>query len=86
MIFNQTVENHEDLLKVVDNMLSEVGVSRSELKGEVTFAGLDPIRPTVLKVGAAGAAVIGVRPIRLKVRPETLMKFKRICSRSSQIA
>ena len=24
MIINQTVENHDDLLKVVDNMLSEV--------------------------------------------------------------
>ena len=63
MIFNQTVENHEDLLKVVDNMLSEVGVSRSELKGKVTFAGMDPIRPTVLKVGAAGAAVIATNAI-----------------------
>jgi len=57
MIINQTVENHDDLLKVIDNLLSEVGVDRKELKGKLTFAGLDPIRPTVLKVGAAGAAV-----------------------------
>jgi crotonobetainyl-CoA:carnitine CoA-transferase CaiB-like acyl-CoA transferase len=63
MIINQTVDNHDDLLKVVDNMLSEVGVERKDLKGEVTFAGLDPIRPTVLKVGAAGAAVIAANAI-----------------------
>ncbi len=63
MIINQTVDNHDDLLKVVDNMLSEVGVERKDLKGKVTFAGLDPIRPTVLKVGAAGAAVIAANAI-----------------------
>jgi hypothetical protein len=57
MIINQTVENHDDLLKVIDNLLSEVGVNRNDLKGKLTFAGLDPVRPTVLKVGAGGAAV-----------------------------
>jgi len=57
MKFDQTVENHDDLLKVVDNLLSEAGLDRKDLKGTVTFAGLDPIRETVLKVGAAGAAV-----------------------------
>ena len=72
MIINQTVENHHDLLKVVDNMLSEVGVERKELKGKVTFAGLDPIRPTVLKVGAAGATVIAVNAILTAlIHPET---------------
>ena len=63
MIFNQTVENHDDLLKVIDNLLSEAGINRSELKGKVTFAGLDPVRPTVLKVGAAGAAVVAAKAI-----------------------
>jgi crotonobetainyl-CoA:carnitine CoA-transferase CaiB-like acyl-CoA transferase len=63
MIINQPVQNHDDLLKVVDNMLSEVGVDRSELKGKLTFAGLDPVRPTVLKVGAAGAAVIAANAV-----------------------
>ncbi len=63
MIVNQTVDNHDDLLKVVDNMLSEVGLDRAELGGELTFAGLDPIRPTVLKVGAAGAAVIAANAV-----------------------
>ena len=57
MIINQTVENYDDLLKVIDNLLSEVGVDRKDLKGKITFAGMDPIRPTILKVGAAGAAV-----------------------------
>jgi crotonobetainyl-CoA:carnitine CoA-transferase CaiB-like acyl-CoA transferase len=63
MIFNQTVDSHEDLLKVVDNMLSEVEIDRKELKGKLTFAGLDPIRPTVLKVGSAGAAVIAANAV-----------------------
>jgi crotonobetainyl-CoA:carnitine CoA-transferase CaiB-like acyl-CoA transferase len=63
MIINQTVDNHDDLLKVVDNLLSEAGLNRADLKGKVTFAGLDPIRPTVLKVGAAGAAVIAANAI-----------------------
>ncbi|PHS35872.1 MAG: hypothetical protein COB07_12870 [Sulfurovum sp.] len=57
MNISQTVENHEDLIKVIDNLLAEVGVDRNDLKGKLTFSGLDPIRPTVLKVGAAGAAV-----------------------------
>ena len=38
-------------------------MDRSELKGKLTFAGLDPIRPTVLKVGAAGAAVIAANAV-----------------------
>ena len=58
MMFNQTVNDHDDLLKVVDNLLTEAGLDRQELGGKLTFAGLDPIRPTILKVGAAGAAVI----------------------------
>jgi crotonobetainyl-CoA:carnitine CoA-transferase CaiB-like acyl-CoA transferase len=63
MIINQTVDNYDDLLKVVDNMLSEAGLDRADLKGELTFAGLDPIRPTVLKVGAGGAAVVAAKAI-----------------------
>ena len=54
MKLGQTVESHADLLKVVDNLLSEAGLDRKNLKGKVTFAGLDPIRETVLKVGACG--------------------------------
>ena len=57
MKIDQTVENHDDLLKVIDNILEDAGLNREDLKGKVTFEGLDPIRPTVLKVGAGGAAV-----------------------------
>ena len=63
MKIDQTVENHDDLLKVVDNLLSEAGLNLADLKGEVTFAGLDPIRASVLKVGAAGAAVVAAKAI-----------------------
>jgi hypothetical protein len=63
MIINQPVSNHDDLLKVVDNMLGEAGLNRADLKGELTFAGLDPLRPSVLKVGAAGAAVVAGKAI-----------------------
>ena len=58
MITEQTVNNHEDLLKVVDGMLKEVGLDRKDTGGKMTFAGMDPIRETVLKVGAASACVI----------------------------
>src|SRR5436190_13807048 len=56
MKIDQTVNSHDDLLKVVDNLLGEAGLNRRDLKGNITFAGLDPIRETVLKVGACGAA------------------------------
>ena len=59
MITNQPVNNHEDLIEVVDGLLEEVGLDRNELGGKMTFAGLDPIRPTRLKVGAASAAISG---------------------------
>ena len=57
MKIDQTVENHEDILKVIDNLLSEAGIDRKEFKGKVTFAGNEPIRPTVLKYCSAGAAL-----------------------------
>ena len=63
MIVDQTVNNHDDLFKVVDNLLTEAGLDRKDLGGKLTFAGLDPIRPTVLKVGAAGAAVVAANAV-----------------------
>jgi crotonobetainyl-CoA:carnitine CoA-transferase CaiB-like acyl-CoA transferase len=54
MITHQPVNNHDDIQKVVDGILDEIGLSRGDLDGKVTFAGLDPIMPTTLKVGAAG--------------------------------
>ena len=44
MIINQTVSNHDDLLKVVDNMLSEAGVDREDPGGKLTFEGLLRLR------------------------------------------
>jgi crotonobetainyl-CoA:carnitine CoA-transferase CaiB-like acyl-CoA transferase len=54
---HQPVNTHEDLLGVVDGLLEEMGLHRRDTGGTVTFAGLDPLRPTVLKVGAASASV-----------------------------
>jgi hypothetical protein len=54
MITHQPVNNQDDMQKVVDGILDEIGLSRGDLDGKVTFAGLDPIMPTTLKVGAAG--------------------------------
>ena len=63
MITNQPVNNHEELIEVVDGLLEEVGLDRNELGGKMTFAGLDPIRPTRLKVGAASAAISGANAV-----------------------
>ncbi len=54
---HQPVNTHEDLLGVVDGLLEEMGLNRRDTGGRVTFAGLDPLRPTVLKAGAAAASV-----------------------------
>ena len=59
----QPVTNHEDLLGVVDGLLEEIGLDRSDTGGSVTFAGLDPLRPTVLKTGAASAAIAATNSI-----------------------
>src|SRR5215469_4798502 len=53
----QPVDSHEDLVAVVDGLLEEMGLDRRDAGGTLTFAGLDPLRPTVLKVGAASAAI-----------------------------
>ena len=58
MITHQPVNNHDDMLKALDNVLSDAGLDRSDLDGNVTFAGLDPIRPTPIKV-AAGGSIVG---------------------------
>ena len=63
MITYQPVNNHDDLLKVVDGLLEEAGLDRKELGGKMTFAGMDPIRPTGLKVGCAAAAITGANAV-----------------------
>ena len=61
---DQPVNNHDDLLAVIDRLLEdELGLKRSDTGGKVTFAGLDPLRPTVLKTGAASAAAAAVGSI-----------------------
>jgi len=60
---HQPVNNHDDLLKVVDGLLEEAGLDRKDLGGKMTFAGMDPIRPTQLKVGSAAAAITGANAI-----------------------
>jgi crotonobetainyl-CoA:carnitine CoA-transferase CaiB-like acyl-CoA transferase len=57
MFSYQAVNDHQDLLNVVDGLLLEAGLDRNELGGQLTFAGMDPIRPTHIKVGCASAAV-----------------------------
>src|SRR6516225_4257544 len=54
---NQPVSSHEDLVGVVDGLLQDMGLDRHDAGGNLTFAGLDPLRPSVLKVGAASAAI-----------------------------
>ena len=63
MITHQPVNNHDDLLKVVDGLLEEAGLDRKDLGGKMTFAGMDPIRPTGLKVGCAAAAITGANAV-----------------------
>ncbi len=63
MVTNQVVNNHDDLRKVVDNILRDVGLDISMSGGKVTFAGKDPVRKTVVKVGGATAAVLAANAI-----------------------
>jgi len=63
MFSYKPVNNHEDLLAVVDGLLQEAGLDRKDLGGQITFAGMDPIRPTHIKVGCASAAVSGANAI-----------------------
>lgn len=63
MFSYQPVNNHQDLLNVVDGLLLEAGLNRVDLGGQITFSGMDPIRPTHLKVGCASAAISGANAI-----------------------
>jgi crotonobetainyl-CoA:carnitine CoA-transferase CaiB-like acyl-CoA transferase len=63
MFSYQPVNNHQDLLNVVDGLLLEAGLNRAGFGGEITFAGMDPIRPTHLKVGCASASVASANAI-----------------------
>lgn len=63
MFTYETVNSHSDLLKVVDGILGEASINRSDAGGKLTFAGMDPIRPTNIKVGCASAAVTAANAV-----------------------
>ena len=63
MLNYPVVNDHADLTKVVDLILSEAGLDRSEQGGRLTFAGMDPIRPTHIKVGSVAAAVTAANAV-----------------------
>ena len=60
---NIPVNNHDDLLQNVDTMLQGIGLSRGDLDGKLTFAGLDPVMNTTLKVASAGAILGSVNAL-----------------------
>lgn len=63
MNLDQPVNNHDDLHKVTDNILREVGLSVDDGGGKVTFAGKEPVRETVMKAGAAPAIVLAANAV-----------------------
>lgn len=63
MIMDQAVNTHEDMHKVVDSMLREVGLTIDDCGGKVTFAGKEPVRKTVLKAGAAPAIILAANAV-----------------------
>ncbi|MDA9982408.1 carnitine dehydratase, partial [Gammaproteobacteria bacterium] len=63
MITDQPVNNHDDMRKVTDNILRDAGMTISDSGGEVTFAGKEPVRKTVIKAGATTACVLAANAV-----------------------
>lgn len=63
MITEQTVNNHDDMHKVTDNMLREIGLTIEDSGGKVTFAGKEPVRKTVMKAGSAPAIILAANAV-----------------------
>jgi crotonobetainyl-CoA:carnitine CoA-transferase CaiB-like acyl-CoA transferase len=63
MLNYPVIKDHADLTRAVDLILSEAGLDRAEQGGDLTFAGMDPIRKTRLKVGCAAAAVTAANAV-----------------------
>ena len=63
MITDQTVNNHDDMRNVADNILREVGLSIGDSGGKVTFAGAEPVRKTTMKAGAAPAIILAANAV-----------------------
>ncbi len=61
------VNNHADIARVVDLILQEAGLDRAGQGGRLSFAGMDPIRRTHLKVGAMSAAVIAANAVATSI-------------------
>ena len=63
MITDQPVETHDDMRKVTDNILRDAGMTISDSGGEVTFAGKEPVRKTVIKAGASAGCVLAANAV-----------------------
>ena len=63
MITDQPVETHDDMRKVTDNILRDAGMTISDSGGEVTFAGKEPVRKTVIKAGATTACILAANAV-----------------------
>jgi len=63
VITNQPVNNDDDLHKVTDNILRDAGMTIQDSGGKVTFAGKEPVRKTVMKAGAAPAAILAANAV-----------------------
>ena len=63
MITHQPVNSHDDMRKVTDNILRDAGMTITDSGGEVTFAGKEPVRKTVMKAGAAPAIVLAANAV-----------------------
>lgn len=61
------VNDHQDIVTVVDLILSEAGLDRSDQGGTLTFAGMDPIRKTHIKVGSISAAVTAANAVATSI-------------------
>lgn len=67
MLNYPVVKDHTDLSQVVDLILREAGLDRSSQGGSLTFAGMDPIRKTHIKVGSLSAAVIAANSVATSI-------------------
>ncbi len=63
MITDQPVNDHDDMGNVTDDILRDAGMSIGDSGGEVTFAGKEPVRKTVIKAGAATACVLAANAV-----------------------
>ncbi|MFW2275962.1 CoA transferase [Burkholderia orbicola] len=67
MLNYPVVNGHDDLTRVVDLILQEAGLERSDLGGSLTFEGSDPIRRTHIKVGAMSAAITAANAVATSI-------------------